>query len=431
MDAVVDAGVVEEVVDSGAAESTEPVETQEAQSDDPYSSKASRAYSEWLKAQREAYKDDPNASKFLRLSKDNHARLFQLQQMEPRGIDGIREKYAMLDSVMHGELKGVEAVGALQDELRSVQEIDERLFSGDATALKEMGDEFVQTALPKLAGPILEMVRDSNPEAYAAAVLPHFVEALKSSELVSSFNGLVDVLNETPPKWLTENQKSQWTEERLGKVMGLAGRMGQWFNAQQAKAGELPKQQGGMPKSAGEKPSELDTLRKEQETQHWNTAIQPNLDKHAESTFSKLFAPYAKRLKLDGNATSDLKQSFIQGVVKKSVGNPVYASQMQRYHSQRKPDANTVSNFAKVEFDKHAKTVMDALVNQRYKSFLNGGAKTAAVQPTNGVKRGPVAAGVQIVTTKPANIDYKNTPLDWLHQKKYRTTDGKVVQMQR
>ena len=328
-------------------------------------------------------------------------------------------------------MRGLEAANAIQDELRSVQEIDERLFSGDANALKEMGDEFVQQALPKLAGPILEMVRDTNPEAYAAAVLPHFVEALKSSELVSSFNGLVDILNEAPPKWLTENQKTMWTEERLQRVMGLAGRMGQWFNAQQAKAGELPKQQAGMPKGAAEKPSELDTLRKEQETQHWNNNIQPNLDKHAESQFSKLFAPYAKRLKLDGNATADLKQSFIQGVVKKSVANPVYASQLQRYHSQRKPDPGTVSNFAKVEFDKHAKSVMDGLVNQRYKSFLNGGAKPAVSQPTNGAKRGPIAPNVQIVTTKPANIDYKNTPIDWLHQKKYRTTDGKVVQLQR
>ena len=217
-------------------------------------------------------------------------------------------------------------------------------MNGDAVALKEMGEEFVQQALPKLAGPILEMVRDSNPEAYAAAVLPHFVEALKGSELVSSFNGLVDILNEAPPKWLTENQKTMWTEERLQRVMGLAGRMGQWFNAQQAKAGELPKANGALPKGA-EKPNELDEARKEVETAHWATNIDPKINTHADSTFQNLFAPYAKRLKLDAGAISDLKESFVKGVVKKSVSNPVYASQMQRYNSQRKPDPNTVSQF--------------------------------------------------------------------------------------
>ena len=152
MEAMMDAGVETEVVEPVEAEAQ--VETQEVDAD-PYAPKGSREYAQWLREQREKAGDDPQANKYLRLSKDNHSRLYQLQQMEPKGIDGVREKYAVLDSVVHGELKGIEAIGALQDELRGVQEIDERLFSGDATALKEMGDEFVAQALPKLAGPIL------------------------------------------------------------------------------------------------------------------------------------------------------------------------------------------------------------------------------------------------------------------------------------
>ncbi len=88
-------------------------------------------------------------------------------------------------------------------------------------------------------------------------------------------------------------------------------------------------------------------------------------------------------------------------------------------------------NFAKVEFDKHAKTVMDGLVNQRYKSFLNGGAKPAAAHVSNGVKKGPVGPNVQFVTQKPSNIDYKNTPLDMIHKKQYRLLDGRIVQLQK
>jgi hypothetical protein len=102
---------------------------------------------------------------------------------------------------------------------------------------------------------------------------------------------------------------------------------------------------------------------------------------------------------------------------------------MQRYHSQKRPDANTVANFAKVEFDKHKKSVMDGLINSRYKPFLSGPRKTTAVTPPNGNGKTPVSPGVQIVGAKPKNIDFKNTPLDWLHQKKYRLTDGKVVQV--
>ncbi len=435
MEVVADAGVEEGIELESSQEIGEPQEgeqqEQHAESDDPYSSKASREYSQWLKALREEKANDPASAKFARLSKDNHARLYQLQQMEPRGIDGVRETYALLDSVVHGELKGREAVGALQDELRGVQEVDERLFSGDASALKEMGEEFVQQALPKLAGPILEMVRDSNPDAYAAAVLPHFVEALKNSELVSSFNGLVDVLNEAPPSWLTADQKVQWTQDRLQRVMGLAGKMGNWFNAQQAKAGELPKQTALPSTKAGTQPSELDTLRKEQETQHWSTNIDPKLNQHADTKFDEQFRPYAKRLHLDKAATFDLKAAFVQGIIKKATANPAYVSQIQRYHQQKRPDAGTVVNFAKVEFDKHAKTVMDALVNQRYKPFLTGGQKQAATNGNgNGAKNGPPpAVGVQVTTVKPTNIDWKRTTPDMIHAKTYRTLDGKLYQV--
>src|SRR5882757_3460985 len=113
----------------GQETSTEGQEQQEQTPEDPYSPKSSSEYAKWLKGIRDS---DPANGKFARMAKDDHARLYQLHQMEKRGIDGVRETYALLDSVQHGEVKGVEAVAAMQDELRSVTEIDERLFSGDA-----------------------------------------------------------------------------------------------------------------------------------------------------------------------------------------------------------------------------------------------------------------------------------------------------------
>src|SRR6266702_6230099 len=102
----------------GQQQETEGQEQQQETADDPYSPKSSREFSQALKAWRDA---SPENAKFARIAKDDHARLYQLHQMEPRGIDGIREKYAMLDSVMHGELKGAEAIGAIQDQLREAR----------------------------------------------------------------------------------------------------------------------------------------------------------------------------------------------------------------------------------------------------------------------------------------------------------------------
>ena len=74
--------------ESSAELSAQTPDSQQATPDDPYSSKSSKEYSAWLKGLKDA---DPEVNgKFARLSKDNHARLYQLQQMEPRGLDGVR-----------------------------------------------------------------------------------------------------------------------------------------------------------------------------------------------------------------------------------------------------------------------------------------------------------------------------------------------------
>lgn len=405
---------------------------EEQQEENPYAPKGSREYSQWLKAQQERLGEDPASKKFLRLSKDNHARLYQLQQLEPRGIDGIRERYAAVDSVVHGELKGVEAINALQDELRGVQEIDARLLAGDAAALKDLGEDFTTKALPQLVSPILDMVRDNNPEAYSKAVLPHFVAALAQSDLVRDFNGMIDVLNQVPPAYLNDEQKRAWAADQLKNITGLAGNMGKWLNAQATKAGELPKPgtPTARPGQAEQTPEqkELEERRKGDVTQHWRENIGSVTNSHADKRFDELMRPFDKRLRLGKEARADLKQALVQGVTVKAKANKTYVDQMGRYHAQGKPDPATVANYFKVEFDKHAETTLKGLVTQRYGSFLNGKPAAGAKPAVNGARPGPVAPGVTIVTAKPNNIDHKNTPINWIHDKKYRLTDGKVVQ---
>src|SRR5271156_3134760 len=81
--------------------------------------------------------------------------------------------------------------------------------------------------------------------------------------------------------------------------------------------------------------------------------------------------------------------------------------QIARYRGMKNPDPNTVLNFAKVNFDKHAKTVMESLVNERYKPFLNGKPRGAQPGNTNAAGKGvPPAKGIQYVTTRPAEGTY-------------------------
>jgi hypothetical protein len=427
-----------QVEQQDGAEQNEGGEGQRTEQDDPYSSKASREYSQWLKGLRDS--GDPQAAKFARLAKDNHGQMFALRQLEKQGLEGVREKYAILDSVIHsdperGELHGAEAIAALQDSVREMAEVDELLAAGDPKALEALGEDFNE-GLAKLAPSILDRVRESDPEAYAAAVLPHFVQALASSELVSNFNGLVDVLNQAPPTWLTEEQKTAWAADQQQKVIALAGNMGKWLNAQAANAAKLAKPGEGADKAGTRRTAGKDSLsdreaqfnQREQEA-HWNTNIAPKLDQHASTKFSELFRPYAKRLNLDAPTANALKMEFSKRVAQTAAKDQAYIGQIKRYRGMRNPDPATVLNFTKVNFDKHARTVMESLVNERYKPFLTGRPRTSVVQSDAGRGAPPPAKGVQIVTQKPANIDYKRTTVDMIHAKTYWTTDGKRVQV--
>jgi hypothetical protein len=395
----------------------------------PFESKSARELSQWLKGIRDA---DPNNAKYARALKDVFGQQYAFKKEFPSGIEEVRGMKALVDSVIHqgpdgNELRGAEAISALQDSVREYAQIDELLATGDPRALESLGDEF-NDGLAKLAPSILDRIKGSDPEAYANAVLPHFVDALSKSDLVQNFNGLVDVLNEQPPNWLTDQQKQAWGKDQMQKVISLAANMGKWFSAQAEKVKGSPQvTQNGKPKADPVAQREAEFNRREQD-HHWNTSIAPNLDQHAAQTFSKLFAPFAKRLNLDAPTANALKMEFSKRVASEAAKDKAYMGQIGRYRSMRNPDPATVTNFAKVQFDKHAPNVLKSLIDERYKPFLNGKPR-ATVAPTNGSKPAVKGDSVQYVTVKPANIDYKNTPLAWLHQKQYRTTDGKVVKV--
>jgi hypothetical protein len=395
---------------------------------DPFESKAARELSQWLKGIRDA---DPSNAKHARALKDIFGQQFAFKKEFQGGLDEARGIKALVDSVIHQgadgqELKGAEAIAALQDSVREYAEIDELLARGDPKALESLGEDFNE-GLAKLAPAILDRIAQSDPDAYAAAVLPHFVKALAGSELVSNFNGMVDVLNETAPNWLTEAQKTAWAADQQRKVVALAGNMGKWLNAQAAKAGELPKS-AGRQNGSGKPPVDREAQQTQREQDyHWNTNISPKLDSHAAQSFAQLFAPYAKRLHLDAPTTNALKMEFSKRVAGQAAKDQAYMGQLKRYRGMRNPDPGTVLNFAKVNFDKHAKTVMDALVNERYKPFLSGKPRTVAPGGNGSKSAAPPAPGWRVSTVRPADseIDFKHADfVNLRHLNKYPLKKG-------
>ena len=323
----------------------------------PTRNRQTREYSQWVKG----LKEDGDAGKHYRRIKDDYGRLQAISRLDPKGIDGVRERYAAIDGIAYSEKKGLDAVTAMQSALAESQTALDAIAQGDVDSLSE--DTRARDWRAWLLA-ILDRLAESDADAYTAAVLPHFVEALKGSELASSFNGLVDALNEKPPAWLRPEQKAEWTNDRLSRVLQHADVMGKWFQAQEQRVKEIGKGDGqAKPKLDGQ-PGEKTEQSATANPQFWKENVYPETNAHAEQAFDKELRQWSDKLSKAGFRLSDSKKTalageFVRGLIAESLKNEDYMSQMGRYDRQRTPDKASVTSLFKSEFNRHAARVME------------------------------------------------------------------------
>lgn len=322
----------------------------------------------------------------------------------------------------------MEAVQSIQEALAESQTMLDAIAQGDISTLPEEQ----QDGVLRMAPSIIDHLADTNPDAYAALLTPHFWKAIESSPLAQYYSGMVDVLNERPPEWLTKEQLPQWTLEHVGRITNMARGMGQWFTDLKTKAAD-----GGQktnPEMGGEK-----STTQQGNPQFWQQSVYPQTNAHVEETFTKELRPWAEKLAKSGIRLSDTKkqalaQEMLQGVTSLAQKNTSYTAQMKRFNSQRSPDAAAVISTFRSEFNKHAKSVIERLVRRDYGQILEKGTKVAAKPAATSAKSAVQAQpGIKMVSVKPdrSRIDFQRTPTDWIHADKWRMKDGSVVQYRR
>jgi hypothetical protein len=275
---------------------------------------------------------------------------------------------------------------------------------------------------------------------------PHAVEMLKSSDIVPGYNAMVDILQEQMPSWIPADKQAAWRQDWTNRLIAQAAKIGTGLNsfADKAKTA-IPNAQGkqGTGKQADPASERMKAAEAKEQDFHWKTNILPQTDKHATGQFNKLFAPYDKRLKLDTGAKNAVMQDFAKRMAEKmnfqavkGQKNP-YQKQMERYRGSKNPDPTSVGNYFKVEFDKHAKTVLDGLVNERYGRFLKGAVKTQTTQSSSSMasgSKGPILPKEFAVSTRPADadIDFKHPKFrDLRAANKFPLKSGKVAVLRR
>lgn len=406
------------VVESGAEQTQETTQV----SAQDQQRQADKEYSNWLKG----LKEDGDAGKFYKRLKGDHERLQELRRIDPKGLDGVRSRYETLNGIAHGDKTGIEAVQSIQEALAESQTMLDALAQGDISQLPEEH----QDGVLRMAPSIIDHLADTNPEAYAALLTPHFWQAIESSPLAQYYSGMVEVLNEKPPEWLTKEQLPQWTLDHVGRITNMARGMGQWFTDLQKKAqGAADGKQATTTGTTAEKNTSGNP-------QFWQQSVYPQTNAHAEETFGKELRPWAEKLAKAGIRLSDAKkqalaQEMVQSVSSLAAKNQNYMAQMKRFNSQRSPDAASVISTFKSEFNRHAKSVLEGLIRRDYGQILEKGTKTVTKPATPGAKTVTSAQpGVKMVSIKPSRdrIDFQRTPTDWIYQNKWRMKDGSVVQ---
>jgi hypothetical protein len=354
--------------------------------------RGSKEFREALKA----WGATPEGAKFAKQAQADHFRAQEIATLEPGGVTAMREKYALLESV-----GGVEAITTMQERIAETDAVDQALAAGDPKALEALGPDF-DPGLAKLTPTILDRVMRADPEAYAAAILPHLMAGLAGSPMVGDLNRMIDVLQ---APHLDEAGK-------LKAVTALLGRIGQWFAHNEDKAGKL--KTAPVDKQRGELDQERSKFEQEQQTAHWNNRIAPQVATFERSKLEELYKPFETRLKLDAAAKADLFETFRAKMKAAGRGDPAYMKQMEIYRKQKNPDPAIVANYVKSAINRHAKNVVEGAIKARYGRFLGAPKKqtgVAAVVP--GARGTTTAAGAAptIVSVKPSpdEIDYRRT----------------------
>lgn len=402
-------------------------EQQQQQSAQDAQRQADKEYSTWLKG----LKEDGDAGKYYKRLKGDHERLQELRRIDPKGLDGVRTRYETLNSIAHGDKTGIEAVQSIQEALVESETALDAIAQGDMTALPEDQQDGVLRMTPS----ILDHLADTNPDAYAALLTPHFWQAIEASPLAQYYSGMVDVLNEKPPAYLTKEQLPQWTLEHVGRITNMVRGMGQWFTELKGKAEQGTAKDGKQSPFGARQETQQGDKGAQPNQQFWQTSVYPQTNAHAEQVFTNELRPWAEKLAKAGIRLSDAKKMALAGEMVSAVSklaqkNGTYTAQMKRFNSQRSPDAASVISTFKSEFNRHAKTVLEGLIRRDYGQILDKGTKTVTKPSGTGSKPAAAAAGVKVVSVKPSRdrIDFQRTPLDWIHMNKWRMKDGSVVQ---
>lgn len=295
---------------------------------------------EWSKALKELNELYPDRKDMFTKLRDNYARYQTLQELAPKGIEDVRQWKTTLDAV-----GGPEAAAELMQRAASMDEVDSKIEAGDYSVIGSL-PESLQKGFYQMLPDALADLQTKDPQAFDAAVSPHFQAALLGTGMGDHLKKMYTAAGDNEP--LKELIKQQFD----------------WFQQQTNGAGKMAGQKTVSPE-VQRLQAELDSRRQADDTS-FVQGVTDTTNKHVGEVFDREAAVYLKQLNLTDAQKADLSESFNAKLVDKLGSDAAFQKQLGAYKSLKNRSPETINNYIRGKIDESAKSIMDGLVTARY-----------------------------------------------------------------
>jgi len=335
---------------------------------------------EWSKALKELRELYPDKADMLTKMRDNYARYQALQEVAPKGLEDVRAWKSTMDA-----LGGSEAAADLMQRAADVEQVDAKIIAGDFSVVSELPEDMQKGFFQMLPDALAEL-STKDPQAFAAAVMPHFAAALQGTGMEAHLQKMYAAAEGNEP--LKELIKQQYD----------------WYQAQVQGKGTMP---GGTKTASPEVQrlqAELNSLR-EADDQSFIGGITEKTNQYVTESFAKNAEVYLKQLNLTDAQKSDLAESFNVKMVDKLASDTAFQKQLAAYKSLKNRNPETVNSYIRSKIDESAKAIIDGLVTARY-----GGMRKA--KPVVAAGTSTTDAGVVRVAKTPDQSEWDMAKMD-------------------
>jgi hypothetical protein len=331
-------------------------------------------------------------------------------------VEDAREAKAFLDNI-----GGYEGFEQQQNILKSVEESDQLLYSGDGKLIdniyEDMKSEGKQEAFGKLASPFLDKLKDVDKKAFLETILPHNVSYVENSGFPNVVAALTHALE-------------IGDEKNLIEAKAIVADMGNWYK--EIKAAVAKTKQGPTPEQLALK-ADREKFEKEQKEFKTNQTkeFQNSIAKESgASDIRKLGAelkpfldkPYFKPFK-DKPASLRPLANEIQSTLRAELeADKAYQTQMKTLWGAKTPDKTKILQYHNAKVESIASRIVRDTVQRMYPNYTVGGSAAgriaAAAQKKEVVAKNDAAAvstgQPQYVAVKPKNLNRDMDPKNLL-----------------